>query len=163
MASAARIISGERTRMRSVEPTRSKVRLRAKSTPSNTGGFSSKSGERLSGHVLHAVHEDLHRRRRHPHAHALAVAAVHELDGLLRGEVGVGDQHLVDRVEAALELLERAEVAQAVEERDGRAGDEAVRLDLTAVVGACDTAWMFEPEPTSTARGGSPRRGGSRR
>ena len=89
--------------------------------------------QRLAGHVLHPLHQDLHRGRRHAHAHALLVAAVHQLDGLLRGEVGVRDQDLVDRVEVALELLERAEVAQAVHQRHRRARHEAVGLDLAAV------------------------------
>ena len=86
--------------------------------------------QRLAGDELDAVHQDLHRRRRDPHPHAVLVALVDQLHGLGLGEVGVGDQHLVDRVEVALELLERAEVAQAVEQRDGRARDEAVGLDL---------------------------------
>ena len=90
--------------------------------------------QRLSGHVLDPVHEDLHGRGGHAHADALLVAAVHELDRLLLGEVGVRDQHLVDRVEMALELLERAEVAEAVEEPHRRACHEAVGLDLAAVL-----------------------------
>ena len=61
------------------------------------------------------------------------MAAVHELDRLLLGEVGVGDQDLVDRVEVTLELLQRAEVAQAVEHGHRRARDEPVGLDLAAV------------------------------
>ena len=85
--------------------------------------------QRLTGHELRPVHEDLHRRRRHANPDAVLVAALDELDGLLLGEVGVGDQHLVDGVEVALELLERAEVAKAVEERHRRARDEAVGLD----------------------------------
>ncbi len=59
--------------------------------------------QRLAGHELDPVHQDLHRRRRHAHAHAVAVAAVHQLDRLVLREVRIGDQHLVDRVEVALE------------------------------------------------------------
>ena len=109
--------------------------------------------QRLAGHELDPVHEDLHRGRRHAHAHAVAVAAVHELHGLVLGEVGVGDQHLVDGVEVALELLERVEVEQSVGQRGGRARDEPVGLDHLAVAQrVSDTASMFGPEPTSTAR-----------
>jgi hypothetical protein len=89
--------------------------------------------QRLPGHELHPVHQDLHGGRGHAHAHAVLVALVDQLDGLGLGEVCVGDQHLVDGVEVTLELLQRAEVAQPVEQRDRRAGDEAVGLDLARV------------------------------
>ena len=61
------------------------------------------------------------------------MAAVDQFDRLLLGEVRVGDEDLVDRVEMALELLERAEVAQPVEQRDRRTRHEPIRLDLAAV------------------------------
>ena len=80
------------------------------------------------------------------------MAAVHELDRLLLGEVGVGDQHLVDRVEVALELLERAEVAEAVESATGVRATNPYGSISRLSCSACETAWMFEPEPTSTAR-----------
>ena len=63
----------------------------------------------LAGDELGAVDEDLHRRRRDPHAHAAAVARVDELDRLLLGEVGVGDDDLVD----LLALEDVAEVRRA--------------------------------------------------
>ena len=70
----------------------------------------------LTGHELGAVDQDLHRRRREPHAHAALVALVDELDGLHLREVRVGDDHLVDplRAEDSVEILERPQRAQAV-------------------------------------------------
>ena len=64
-------------------------RSRLRSSTSNTGGRSSNSGTASPGHELGAVDEDLHRRRRDPHAHAAAVARVDELHrALLRGKRG---------------------------------------------------------------------------
>ena len=70
-------------------------------------------GHRLAGHELGAVDQDLHCGGREAHAHAAPVALVDELDGVVLGEVGVGDDHLVDslRGEHALEVLERAQRA----------------------------------------------------
>ena len=51
---------------------------------------------RLARHELGAMDQDLHRRRREPHAHAALMAAVDQLDGLHLREVGIGDDHLVD-------------------------------------------------------------------
>ena len=90
------------------------MRLIAKSTPSNTGGFSSNSGSAWPGtystlSIRISIVEGATRTRT-----PVLVAALHELHGLVLREVGVGDQDLVDRIEVALELLERAEVAQAV-------------------------------------------------
>ena len=95
-------------------PTRSKARLITKSIALEHRRLELEQRQRLAGDELDPVHQDLHRRRRHPHPHAVAVAAVDQLHGSLLRELGVGDQHLVDRVEVALEALERAEVAQAL-------------------------------------------------
>ena len=85
--------------------------------------------QRLAGHELHPVHEDLHRRGRDAHLDARPVAAVHEVDRLLLRERRVGDEYLVDLVEVLLEVLERAEVLEAVLGAR-RERDEADRVDL---------------------------------
>ena len=64
--------------------------------PSNTGGRELEQRHGLAGDELRAVDEDLHRRGRHPHRHPAAVALVDQLDASLLGEVGVGDDDLVD-------------------------------------------------------------------
>ena len=57
----------------------------------------------------------------------------------------------------ALELLERAEVAEPVHQSHWGTGHEAVGLDLAAVAQRVETAWMFEPDhenrPAAIARG----------
>ena len=63
----------------------------------------------------------------------MVVTALDQLHRLRLGEIRVGDQHLVDGVEVAFQLLERAEVTQPVEQRHGRARDEAVGLDHVRV------------------------------
>ena len=90
------------------------MRLIAKSTPSKTGGLSSNSGSAWPGtnstRSIRISIVDGATRTRTPCWWQRSTSST---ASLLR-EVGVGDQHLVDRVEVALELLERAEVAQAV-------------------------------------------------
>ena len=74
--------------------------------------------------------QDLHRRGRQAHPHAAPVALIDELDGVVLGEVGVGDDDLVDAPvgEHLLEVRQRAERAQAVvRQRLGR--EEADDVD----------------------------------
>ena len=80
---------------------------------------------------------------------------VDELDRLLLGEVGVGDDDLVDPVglEDEADLVDRAERAQpVVGPRVQR--DEADDLDgpWTSSASAWATASMCSPVPTRTAR-----------
>ena len=105
------------------------MRLITKSTPSKTGGLSSNSGTVWPGHELVPVGHDLHRRGGDPHRDAALVAAVDELERLVLREVGVGDDHLLHAVlvEQPRQLVERAEVAQAVVGL-GRQRDVADRL-----------------------------------
>ncbi len=72
--------------------------------------------QRLAGHELGPLHEDLHRRRRDVHVDAAAMAGVDQLDRLLLREVGVGDDHLLHAValQHGGEVGEVAERAQAV-------------------------------------------------
>ena len=114
IASAASSITGESTSSSSAAPTRSKVRLSAKSTPSKTGGLSSNSGSAWPGtnstRSIRISIVDGATRTRTPCWWQRSTSST----ASSCGEVGVGDQDLVDRVEVALELLERAEVAQPV-------------------------------------------------
>ncbi len=89
---------------------------------------------RLAGHELGAVDQDLHRRRREPHAHAAPVALVDELDRVDLGEVGIGDDHLVDR---ARDASTRSRSASEPSERRPLAGSALRREepdDLDRVV-----------------------------
>ena len=72
--------------------------------------------DRLPGHELGAVDEDLHRRRRDADDDAALVALVDELDRLALGELGVGDDDLVDAVgeHDVAEVVERAQRDQPV-------------------------------------------------
>jgi hypothetical protein len=62
------------------------------------------------------VGHDLHRGRGDANRNPAFVTAVHELERLLLGEVGVGDDDLVDAVvlEQAGQVLEATQVAQAI-------------------------------------------------
>ena len=112
----------------------------------------------LAGDEVRAVDEDLHRRRRDPHAHAAPVALVDELDRLLLGERGVGDDHLVD----LLALDDLAQVAELPERLDPvvrarRQRDEADDVDRGHACRAPRRARgrrtrCAGPVPTSTAR-----------
>ena len=114
IASATSSQSGESTSSSSAAPTRSKLRLIAKSTPSKTGGLSSNSGSAWPGtnstRSIRISIVDGATRTRTPWRWQRSTSST----ASVLGEVGVGDQHLVDGVEVALELLERAEVEQAV-------------------------------------------------
>ncbi len=117
-----------------IAPTMSKVRLSAKSTPSKTGGRELEQRHRLAGHELGAVDQDLHRRRREAHAHAAAVALVDELDGVVLGEVGVGDDHLVD---AAARRARARGPSSEPSERRPLAGSGVGERKPTTSIGEC--------------------------
>ena len=135
----------------SVAPIRSKLRLTAKSILEHRR-LELEERQRLAGDELHAVHEDLHGRRRHPHANAMPVTAVHEfLYGLVLRNSG-SVISTADGVEVALEQPERAEVLEAVGgERVTR--HVAERIDLRAFVAKRVRHGLdVRSEPTSTAR-----------
>ena len=116
-----------------VAPTTSNVRLTREVDALEDRRAQLEQRHRLAGHELGLVDEDLHRRGRDADGHAAAVALVDELDGPLLGEVGVGDDHLVDAVRSstARQVLDRTQRAQAVVgprvERD-EAGDARRRV-----------------------------------
>ena len=102
----------------------------------------------LAGHELGPVDQDLHRGRRDLHGHPTLVADVDELNRALLGEVGVGDDHLLDALGIQdlgepVDLAERAqpvlgarlqrEVADEVDAGPGPAGQRVRdRLDVLA-------------------------------
>ena len=89
---------------------------------------------RLPGHELGAVDQDLHRRRREPHAHAAPVALVDELDRLVLGEVRVGDDHLVDPLARSSTSSRFASVPS---ERSPFAGSGVGERKPTTSIGEC--------------------------
>ena len=100
----------------SVAPTTSNVALDGEVDALEDGRAQLEQRDRLAGHELRLVGEDLHRRGRDADGHAAAVALVDQLDGPILGKVGVGDDHLVDvgALEHRGQLLDRTQRAQPV-------------------------------------------------
>ncbi len=122
---------------------------------------------RLTGDELGAVDQDLHRRGREPHTHAAPVALVDQLDGVVLGEVGVGDDDLVDAAlgEHALEVRERAERLDAVgRQRDRREVaddlDRRVRRVRERVRDVADVFAAADEHGAALIAGGPQQRGG---
>src|SRR5919204_1551267 len=90
----------------------------------------------------------------------MAVAAVHELDRLALREVRVGDKHLVDRAEVAVEALERAKVLESVR-RQRRERYEADGLDLGMFPAAERRRHFLDVRPRAHEHRAAPVAGGA--